>query len=70
MLTQSEGKLVEALQFGYQGADCIPGLLLQSEVAWVLDGLWATNAGRSTDVTLQNDSPSLLSSLPQNHISL
>lgn len=41
VLTQSEGKLVEALQFGHQGADCVPGLLLQSEVTWVLDGLRA-----------------------------
>lgn len=43
VLTKSEGKLVEALQFGHQGADCVPGLLLKSEVAWVLDGLWAGN---------------------------
>lgn len=68
ILTQSEGKLVEALQFGHQGADCVPGLLLKSEVAWVLDGLRARNTGRSTDVTFQkNDlktSTSPLSSFP------
>lgn len=55
MLTQSEGELVEPLQFGHQGADCVPGLLLQSEVAWVLDGLWARNTGRSADVTFKKD---------------
>lgn len=43
MLTQSEGKFVEALQFGHQGTDCVPGLLLKSEVAWILDGLWTKN---------------------------
>lgn len=40
-LTQSQGELVEALQFGHKGADGVPGLLLQSEVARVLDGLRA-----------------------------
>lgn len=40
-LTQSQGELVEALQFGHEGADGVPGLLLQSEVAGVLDGLQA-----------------------------
>lgn len=40
-LTQSQGELVEALQFGHKGADGVPGLLLQSEVARVLDGLQA-----------------------------
>lgn len=40
-LTQSQGELVEALQFGHKGADGVPGLLLQSEVAGVLDGLQA-----------------------------
>lgn len=46
LLTQSEGKLVEALQLGHQGADCVPGLLLQSEVAGVLDGLQAREDGK------------------------
>lgn len=53
MLTQSEGELVEPLQLGHKGADCIPGLLLKSEVAWVLDGLQARNTSRGTDVTFQ-----------------
>lgn len=47
-LTQSQGELVEALQFGHQRADGVPGLLLKSEVARVLDGLQAAN----TDVVL------------------
>lgn len=40
-LTQSQGELVEALQLGHQGANGVPGLLLQSEVARVLDRLQA-----------------------------
>lgn len=40
-LTQSQGELVEALQLGHQGADGVPGLLLQSKVARVLDRLQA-----------------------------
>lgn len=39
VLTQSEGELIKALQLGHQGADCVPGLLLESQVAWVLDRL-------------------------------
>lgn len=35
-LTQSQGELIEAFQLGHQGADCVPGLLLQSQVTWVL----------------------------------
>ena len=54
MLTQSEGKLIEPLQFCHQGADGVPGLLLESEVAWVLDGLQAGNTGRTAGVTSQN----------------
>lgn len=53
MLTQSEGKLIEPLQFCHQGADCVPGLLLKSQVAGVLDGLWAGDTGRTTDVPSQ-----------------
>lgn len=40
-LTQPQGELVEALQLGHKGADGVPGLLLQSEVARVLDRLQA-----------------------------
>lgn len=53
MLTQSQGELVEAFQLGHKGADCVPGLLLQSQVSWVLDGLWAEDTGTSADVSLQ-----------------
>lgn len=42
VLTQAEGELVKALQLGHQGADCVPGLLLESQVARVLDRLQAT----------------------------
>lgn len=52
MLTQSEGKLIEPLQFCHQGADCVPGLLLKSEVAGVLDGLWAGDTGREPQMFL------------------
>lgn len=45
-LTQSEGKLVEPLQLCHQGADCIPGFLLKSEVTGVLDGLQARRKSR------------------------
>lgn len=38
-LTQSEGELVKALQLGHQGADGVPGLLLEGQVARVLDRL-------------------------------
>lgn len=60
MLTQSEGELVEALQFGHQGADCVPGLLLQSEVARVLDGLKASNTDVSLQEGFKNKTPSHL----------
>lgn len=53
MLTQSEGELIEPLQLGHKGTDRVPGLLLKSEVTWVLDGLQARNTGRGTDVTYQ-----------------
>lgn len=39
MLTQPQGKLIEALQLGDEGADGAPGPLLQPQVPGILDGL-------------------------------